>query len=1378
MRKNVGSRSRKMERATTSLAAQNETHGGKPSFIVGIGASAGGLEALERLFRAMPSDSGMAFVIIQHLSPDFISLMDELLARFTTMAICRVDQPVEMKANTIYLLPPRKEMLVSGEKLVTHARPTDHSLNMPINVFFRSLAREIRDRAIAIVLSGTGTDGSLGLMDVRDMGGFVLVQSEETAKFDGMPRSAIDTGLADAVMAPEEMPEALIAYAKNPDTAFVNPQLRRTGEDAAAGLPIAFQKLHEAYDIDFSFYKPATISRRLERRISLNSCRELKDYLLLLDNPLELEGLFKDLLIGVTRFFRDDEAFESLRTKVIGPLLDATPAGEEIRVWVPGCASGEEAYSLGILFLEAFDERKREANLKIFATDVHRDSLAIASEGVYSASSLECVSQERRERFFHEEGTRSYRVHSRLRKLLVFSLHNLIKDPPFTRMDVVSCRNLLIYFLPATQQRVVSAFHFALKRKGVLFLGPSEGPAELHGEFETLDRSWKIYRKENDSRRPLDLHLSRTINQTRAEPRGSAAIFGGDMRLARTYDALLHRFVPTGVLINERREVLHFFGDADRFLRPQPGRVGNDVLMLARGELRIALASAIQGAIKRSDKVVFKGVRFKTANGEVAVDLTADPIVDKINGAKFLLLLFQQEKPLPGLAESRGQSFAVGEEANARIQQLENELQYTRESLQSAAEELQTSNEELQATNEELQASNEELQSTNEELHSVNEELYTVNSELEQKNRALIETSNDLKNLVNASEVGTIFLDTNHRVRMFTPMSATVLNLLDQDVGRDIKHITSRIKDDDVLDCIEKAAQTRQSSVKRIQTPEGRSFLRRITPYLDGDKRTIGLILTFFEVTALDAAERLFSLTFEGAPAAIILVSPTGSVNLVNPRAEAMFGYKKGEMVGLSLEALVPERFRRRHHTHRSEFAASERARGMGEKLDLFGLRRDGSEFPVEIGLSPIAVGADRCVMAFVTDITERIRMQSEHKRIEQKLQETAKLESLGVLAGGIAHDFNNILAGIVGNVDLLEEDLPRGATLRNFCHSIRSASLRASELCKQMLTYAGRGKLVMARTDLVSLVKDTLQLIKASVSKAATVEFTSERDSLSIKMDAAQIRQVTMNLVINAAEALAGSSGLIRIRLGVTRGGPQESATVKISPPDLAAEFAFLEVADSGIGISPENLDRIFDPFFTTKTAGRGLGLAAVRGIIRGHRGGLELSSEIGRGTVFRVFLPLEGGEGKPDATREAGITSHPPELELAEESWRGTGAVLVADDEEPVRLAVAQTLERLGFETVLAGDGRQVIEKFLEAPLRFSFIVLDLTMPELDGIAAISELQKINPEIKILLISGYAEKDAGAQLAAGKVAGFLQKPFTNSTLRRMVRRIVEKSR
>lgn len=1333
--------------------------GATPSYIVGIGASAGGLEALERFFKAMPPDSGMAFVVLQHLSPDFKSLMDELLARFTTMAIRRVGASSPLEPNTIHLLPPGKEMIIADGQLVTKDRASDALLKMPINTFFRSLAREVRDRAIAIVLSGTGTDGTIGLMDVHDMGGLVLAQSEDTAKFDGMPRSAIDTGLADAVMAPEEMPAALLAYAKNPGHPVMDFRSPKGDEETLAGVPSILSKLREAFDLDFNHYKPSTISRRIERRIALSQSTDLQAYAeRLAQHPSELESLFKDLLIGVTRFFRDPEAFEVIRTRVVIPLVDAVPPSEEIRVWVAGCATGEEAYSLGILFLEALDARGQTPNVRIFASDMHRESLAVGSEGVYSEASLEAMSATRRERFFQPEDGQRYRVNNRLRKLLVFSPHNLIKDPPFTKIDLIACRNLLIYLQPGAQNRVLAAFHFALKLHGTLFLGPSEGPGDLQSEFDTLDRTWRIYRKSHDSRLPMEMRM----NVSSALGRTPRLPIAGDLRLARAYDVLLNRYVPTGVLVNERREVLHLFGQSDRFLRPQPGRMSHDVVAMARGDLRIALASAIQGALKRSQKVVFKGVRIGDGGSQGLVDLTAEPLTDRITSAVFVLLLFLEERPVPPVDPEPARSFRVGEEAQARIQQLENELQYTKESLQTTVEELQTSNEELQA-------SNEELQSTNEELHSLNEELYSVNAELEQKIKELNETANDLQNLMQASEIGTVFTGADRRIRLFTPAAANLFNLLPQDIGRDIHHITSRVRDDDVFDDLHRAMETRQPQVKKVVTQEGRSFLRRITPYQGPNAEAEGLILTFVEMTALEAAERQFQTMFEGAPQAIVMVDGRGRIALVNGQAERVFGYGPGEMGGLELEALVPERFRSGHMVLREAFADRNETRAMGKHREIYALRKDGTEIPVEIGLSPIVVRGETCVMALVTDISERLRLTAEHRRMENKLQETARLESLGLLAGGIAHDFNNILVGILGNLSLLDSELATTPALREHCRDAYRAATRASELCRQMLAYSGRGQFVLSRVDLAALLQETLHLIRASVAKNLTIEVRLEGPVAPVELDVSQVRQVIMNLIINAAEAMENRPGTIAIRVGGGRVSLEEALTLAVVPPQLDQEFVFLEVADQGLGISPENLSRIFDPFFTTKFAGRGLGLAAVQGIVRGHKGGLGVTSQVGHGTTFRLLLPACADRGLPSGVAEE---APPPD----EDTWRGEGTVLVVDDEAAVRKTIVTMLRRFGFDAVPAAEGREAVRWLAETGQDVRMVILDLTMPGMDGVETFRELCAVRPDLCVLLISGYNVNEAALRYAGLGIAGFLQKPFGVTGLRAALRAILER--
>ncbi len=867
-----------------------------PQLVVGIGASAGGLEALEQFFKSMPADNGMAFVVIQHLSPDFKSLMDELLARQTDMKIVPVTHPTDLQRNTVYLLPPKKEMICVSGKLRVHDRPSDKPLT-PINVFLRSLAREWKEKSVGVILSGTGSDGTSGLMDIHEVGGLVLVQSEETAKFDGMPRSAIDSGLADVILPPGEMAGALLAYAKNPRTESLDQLPAKSLMQQAGGLPAVIERLREVYGIDFNYYKPATISRRIDRRIAIQHSGSFAEYSKrVLQDPTELDALYKDLLIGVTRFFRDSEAFEILRRKVIGPLLDATPPTEELRVWVAACATGEEAYSLAMLFLEAYEDRGREPNIKIFATDVHRDSLQLASEGSYPEASMADLSKERLVRFFVPDGNR-FRVSNRLRRLLIFSPHNLIKDPPLTRMNLVSCRNLLIYFQAAAQNKVIGAFHFALKKQGILFLGPSESIGTLEEEFTPLERSWKIYRKVRDTRLPMEMRMNLSPAAGRALARSTMP---GDLRVSRAYEALLNRYVPTGILLNEKREILHVFGNAEAYLRAPSGRMSSDVVSLTRGDLRLALSSAIQGAMKRGEKVVFGGVKFRKDGKETLLSVTADPIQDKAMDNTFVFVHFEEVVPAVTILASPTHDFQVEDEARARIQLLELELSQTKESLQAAVEELETNNEELQASNEEMLASNEELQSTNEELHSVNEELYTVNAEHEQKIRALAEMTNDLSNLMRATEFGVIFLDAAHCIRLFTPMAANIFTLLPQDVGRDIKHITYRVKGDDIFEAIEAVTRRRQMQERQVIGPNGRNYLRRVMPYLDDSEKSIGVVLTFVDVTDLTKTQQ--ELRDQKAAldehAIVAITDPQGKITYVNDKFCAISKYSREELLG------------------------------------------------------------------------------------------------------------------------------------------------------------------------------------------------------------------------------------------------------------------------------------------------------------------------------------------------------------------------------------------------------------------------------------------------------------------------------------------------
>ena len=817
-------------------------------YVVGVGASAGGLEALEQFFRAVPADSGMVFVVIQHLSPDFRSLMDELLGRVTAMPVIRVDGAVPIAPNTVYILPPRKEMILNNGELLTFDKPTDQLLSLPINTFFRSLAREQGDRAVAIVLSGTGADGSIGIQDVHDVGGLVMAQDPNSAKFDGMPRNAIKTGCVDAELAPEEMPKALLEYLDNPGMERV--QLRKLGRqaDTQEGIPAVFSRLCDVYGIDFSMYKAGTVGRRIERRASMGSGGIVEDYIdLVLRDSAELDRLYKDLLIGVTRFFRDPEAFELFRALAVPELLQTVPENEDIRIWVPGCATGEEPYSIGMLLLEACEAAGSERRIKIFATDMHRDSLQRAAEGVFNEEALENLSAERRERFFTREATGGYKVVPRLRKLLIFSPHNLIKDPPFTKVDMVVCRNLMIYLEAGAQNRVMASFHFALKAHGLLFLGPSEGPGDLTEEFSVIDRQWKFFRKKRDARLPLELRYNLVPPRTNVE-----AIQSGQIKLPRIYDTLLTRFMPAGALLAADRTVLHVFGEGAKYLRPSAGRMSSDIVNLTQGDLRVALASAIQNALKKGEAVSLKGVSFTDNAGQHRVNVMAEPVSDKSSGVSYVMVRFEEPPEThPAVLPEANGDFDIGAAAISRINALEHELQHTREALQSTIEELETSGEELQASNEELLASNEELQSTNEELHSVNEELYSVNAEHEEKIRQLNELASDWSNLMRSTDIGVLFLDPHQQVRLYTPRATEIFNLMPHDVGRDISHITSRVPNDDFTVVIRNVMVSGEPVEQNIRLPDGRTFLRRVLPYIDQDKAERGVVVTIVNISEL-----------------------------------------------------------------------------------------------------------------------------------------------------------------------------------------------------------------------------------------------------------------------------------------------------------------------------------------------------------------------------------------------------------------------------------------------------------------------------------------------------------------------------------------------
>ncbi|WP_010582289.1 chemotaxis protein CheB [Schlesneria paludicola] len=962
------------------------TESNLPTYVVGIGASAGGLEALERLFSRMPANTGMAFVVVQHLSPDFKSLMDELLSRRTSLPVLRVENGMAVEPNSIYLIPPRREMILSDGKLLLTEIEPHQGLSLPIDYFFRSLAQSYGRNAIAVVMSGTGSDGSRGIQDIHAAGGLVIAQTPRTAKFDGMPDAARETGVVDLSLDPEDIPTALVQYSVRHNLDDLSTHFENVPADEE-GLAAILRLLRDQHGIDFSTYKLNTVVRRTERRLQINRIDAVKDYLQRLErDPVELDALYHDLLVGVTRFFRDEDAFERLSEEIDESLKRHDPKSE-FRAWVAGCATGEEAYSIAILLDERIQACGKQITARIFATDVHRPSLEFAGHGQYRRESIGNIPSDRLVTYFLQTD-RGFTVHPRIRQMVVFAPHNIIKDAPFTRMELVTCRNLLIYLQPGAQKKAISLFHFGLKANGILFLGPSESTGELEEEFTPIDRHWNIYRKRRDVRLNVELRpaLALSGRSLRASglPEFTAVSHRGiDDHLASAYDALLAEFMPPGLLIDSANRLLHVFGDAGKYLRHPAGRAGNDVLDSMEPQLKLAVVGAIRRTQVAQQPTHLRGVMI----GSEPIELGIRPVINsKYDVVNYLITFTAPDTATPPASPADGAWIDMQHVSENEMKVMEVELRRAKENTQALIEELETSNEELQATNEELVASNEELQSTNEELHSVNEELYTVNAEHQRKIQELTVLTDDMENLLHSTQIHTLFLDRQLRIRRFTPAIGDIFSLVPHDIGRSIEAFHNRLQDDTLLDELRDVLKTGNACEKEVQSHAGRWFLMRILPYTT-DKGNEGVVLTLTDINVTRRAQMNLKRVIDFFPHAVIATDDQGLIQMVNQRTQLIFGYDANEMIGQPVEMLLPERFREKIRLDRQQYALQHQHAELDQLTELSGRRKNGEEFPVEVSFNSINTEKGLLILASVNDITIRQLTQQELARREEELR-------------------------------------------------------------------------------------------------------------------------------------------------------------------------------------------------------------------------------------------------------------------------------------------------------------------------------------------------------------------------------------------------------
>lgn len=830
--------------------------------IVGIGASAGGLDALKKFFAYAPPNNDIAFVVVQHLDPTHKSSLVELLRKYTSMEVVQVKDGMLVEPNQVYVIPPNRDMVISNGTLNLKTPEEPHGLRMPINLFLKSLAEDQKDNSIGIILSGFGADGATGVKAIKSEGGMAMAQDPKTAESDGMPLSAINTGLIDFTLPPEELPNKLISYVKTSRNILkkISTNEGKTGK----GLPEIFQLIKARTGHDFSVYKESTMFRRIGKRANFHQIDNIGEYVNYIKRkPEEIDILFQELLINVTSFFRDPDSFNILRSKAFPELMGVKNEGATIRIWVPGCSSGEEVYSLAMILRESMEAVGKYFEVQMFGTDIDEVAINTARKGVYPKDIEADVGHNRLKKFFIKKDDK-YQIKNEIREMAVFAVHNILKDPPFAKLDMISCRNLLIYLKSDAQKSLLSIFNYALNTDGILFLGPSESIGDSMEYFQVIDKKWKIFKSIKSHGLPWRLMESPIMFSPYAERTLIPDNFDVE-RIDVTNLAtkqLLEVYAPPSLIINDLGEILYIHGKMGKYLEPAPGKARLNVYDMAKEGISFKLRSAVQNAITKKKDVALEGVNIKDNGTSNVVNITVKPIEEPEIMRNLLIISFEDIKALKK-RDDRKLKLDVNVENDRRVKELEHELRETKERLNVTIEEMETSYEELKAANEELQSMNEESQSTNEELEtskeemqSINEELATVNSELQIKIEELTRANDDMKNLFNSTEIATIFLDKDLNIRNFTPEASILIKIRKSDVGRPISDIVSNIRYENLENDLKEVLDRLVLKETEVQTNEGKWYLMRILPYKTSEDVIDGVVVSFVDIDQRITAEK------------------------------------------------------------------------------------------------------------------------------------------------------------------------------------------------------------------------------------------------------------------------------------------------------------------------------------------------------------------------------------------------------------------------------------------------------------------------------------------------------------------------------------------
>jgi two-component system, chemotaxis family, CheB/CheR fusion protein len=1321
--------------------------------VVAIGASTGGLDASKLLLANLPAKTGLAFVFIQELDPAHNGNLPEILARAGAIPVQPASDGMRIQPDHLYVVPPDADAEIANQVLRLAPRGSVASgPHKPIDRFLMSFAQEYGSRAIVVILSGAGTDGAAGLEAVKARGGLTFAQDPGTAECASMPKTAQASGLVDFVLPPEAIAEKLAglghhAYlAEDEDSGAMGP----TGEEDRFEPILAL--LRHAAGVDFGLYRETTVRRRIMRRLALRSTSSLDEYRKQIENdPAELSALHRDLLVSVTRFFRDPDSFESLKTRVFPRLVHARRADAAIRIWVPGCASGEDAYSIAIALQEYFEETGQSYPVQIFASDISATSVAAARSGKYAGTIVADAGPQRLSRYFLKVDG-GYQVAKGLREMCVFSRHDLLQDPPFSKLDLISCRNVLIYF-GGVRKNIIDLFHYALNPGGFLVLGPGERePGHL---FSMVVSAPGIYTRNEavGKRRPFyagTIVPSRSADGRNKVTEISIGERGIDLRkeLERT---LVARYNGAGLVVDESLNVLEILGRTAPYLALPPGRVSFNLLkLIPETRLFLEVEKLVREAESRREPVRKDHIPCQSdgSGGEVSIEVI--PLIR----ARRLLVLFEHTQGSADIIRDPG-----ADSGDRAIAGLKEDLADTRHRLLSIIEEWQSAEEEnrrmtqdASSANEELQSLNEELETAKKELQAINEELTRVNEELRAKNAALTEARDFARLIIETVAAPLLVLDADLRIKAANPAFYRAFRISPRDAQ---DRLLSSVSDGcwdmprlrDMLQCVlPDHKSVRDFEIEQEFPGIGRRVLLLSACQLEELPQILLGIDDVTEVrerteATLHESEDRFRNMADAAPVMIWVSGPDGVCTFFNQSWLAFTGRSMEQELGGGWgEGLHPEDRARYLRTHAS---AVESHRGFQVE---YRLRRFDGEYRwlLDNGVPRVDPGgAFAGYVGSCVDITDL-------KRTQEEDMARRKLESVGTLAGGIAHDFNNLLGGVLAHSELALQDISAGALPEEELRRIRAAAIRGAEIVRQLMIYAGRESESLELVDASQIVEEMLELLRVSVSKHAVVETHLGKDLPAVQANAAQLRQVVMNLIINASEAIGDRDGVIRVttRIAKVCRNPSRMA----SEPRAEGDYLQLEISDTGGGMTPETQARVFDPFFTTKATGHGLGLAVVQGIVRSIGGTIRLTSTPGEGTAFQILLPCARQGPQTASANISSVKETAPDI--------GTATILVVEDENTLRKAVSKMMQKTGFSVIEAGDGHAALNVIRTHDQHVDILLLDITLPGVSSRDVLEEATRLRPDMRVIITSAYSEEMAAATLAR-RVERFIRKPF-----------------